>query len=124
MWELDPVEVRARPRPPRPTSQIQTPEQQVFADEGIDVADLQRYMRENNLALVVSRNVTTRDDADKQQPFHLRVAGTTTETLPGGPGGGKVYDIRYMQFFQGDQIRGMDAMGEPTRFPAAGSWRR
>ncbi|MEZ5292808.1 MAG: hypothetical protein R2745_17130 [Vicinamibacterales bacterium] len=108
LWELDPVEVRARPRPPRRTTDIQAPEQQVFAEEGIDIADLRRYLRANGLALVVSRNVTTRDGADRQQPFRLRVAGGGAESLPGS---GTIYDVQFMQFFQGDLIRGM---GGPT----------
>jgi hypothetical protein len=110
LWELDPVEVRARPRPPRRTTQIHPPEQQVFADEGIDVAELRSYLRANNLALVVSRNVTTRDGADRQQPFRLRVPGGGVESLPGS---GTIYDVAFMQFFQGDLIRGMGGPVNP-----------
>ena len=109
LWELDPVEVRARPRPPRRTTEIQAPEQQVFADEGVDVAELRRYLRANNLALVVSRDVTTRDGADRQQPFRLRVPGGA-ESLPGS---GASYDVPFMQFFQGDLIRGMGGPATP-----------
>lgn len=110
LWELDPVEVRARPRPPQRTTEIQAPEQQVFAAEGIDVAELRRYLRANNLALVVSRDVTTRDGADRQQPFRLRVPGGGAESLPGT---GTIYDIQFMQFFQADLIRGMGGPVNP-----------
>lgn len=109
LWELDPVEVRARPRPPRRTMVLQAPEQQVFSDEGVDVAQFRQYLRANNLALVVSRNVTTRDGADKQQPFRLRVPGGA-ESLPGA---GTIYDIAFMQFFQGDLIRGLGGAATP-----------
>lgn len=110
LWELDPVEVRARPRPPRRTMPLQAPEQQVFAEEGVDVAALRQYLRANNLALVVSRDVTTRDRADKQQPFRLRVPGGGAESLPGT---GTIYDVAFMQFFQGDLIRGMGGAATP-----------
>jgi hypothetical protein len=110
LWELDPVEVRPRSRPTRHTTTILPPEQQVFTEESIDVADLRRYMRENNLALVVSRNVTTRDAADRQQPFNLRIPDSPTQTAPLP---GRIYDVLYMQFFQGDLIRGMGGVVNP-----------
>src|SRR5262249_33893249 len=66
--------------------------------------------RANNLALVVSRNVTTRDAADRQQPFNLRIAGTNTQTVGNG---GKIYDLSYIQFFQGDQVRGIGGTSAP-----------
>lgn len=110
LWELDPVEVRSRPRPLPLRTAIEPPEQQVFTAERIDVADLRRYLRENNLALLVSRNVTTRDAADRQQPFNLRVAGTTTVTAPLP---GRIYDVAYMQFFQADLIRGIGGLTNP-----------
>lgn len=103
MWEFDPVEVVSRQRPQRRTTEVQSPEQQVFDEEGIDVEDLRSFLRENDLALVISRDVTTRDAGDRQQPFNLRVAGSDTETTDGGSG--HVYDVSHLQFFQGDQVR-------------------
>jgi hypothetical protein len=103
MWELNPVEVRARTRPARRTAAVPAPELIVFQRVGVDPAQFKADLVKRNLAVVVSRNVTTRDDAERQQPFNLRVAGTSTQTI-GAPG--KVYDIAYMQFFQADQIRG------------------
>jgi Hydrazine synthase alpha subunit middle domain len=60
-------------------------------------------MRQNNLALLVSRNVTTRDDADHQQPFNLHVFGSSTVTTGTT---GILYDVAAFQIFQGDQKRG------------------
>ncbi len=34
--------------------------------------------------MVVSRNLTTRDAADRQQPFNLEVPGTDTRTSANG----------------------------------------
>ncbi len=103
LWELSPVEVRARPIPSHAHTPLGAPEQQILDEEGVDATVLSSYLRQNNLALVVSRNVTTRDHADRQQPFNLRIAGTTNKTIGNG---GKLYDIASLQFFQGDQIRG------------------
>jgi len=104
LWELQPVEVKARTRPPTRFPALATQEQQVLAEEGIDEAVLRDYLVENNLALVVARDVTERDRADKQQPFNLRVADGGKQTLGAL---GKIYDIEYFQFLQGDQLRGM-----------------
>ena len=70
-------------------------------------------MQANNLALVVSRDVTSRDDADRQQPFNLRIEGTSTQTIGAS---GQIYDISFLQFFQGDQIRGLTG-GDNTPNP-------
>lgn len=111
LWELDAVEVRAQTVPPLKTeTPLQTPEQQVFTEEQVDVKKMQDWLKANNLALIVSRNVTTRDRNDVQQPYNLRVPdgvqtiGTT----------GTVYDIQYMQMFQGDMIRGRGGVEHPS----------
>ena len=103
LWELDPVEVRARARPARRVETVDVPEQSIFNEEGVAIGDLQNYLRANNLALIISRNVTTRDHADQQQPYNLRVPGGA-QTLGTG---GKIYDLQYFQLFQADQIRGV-----------------
>jgi hypothetical protein len=54
------------------------------------------------LALSISRNVTARDSADKQQPYNLRVPGGANSIANGG----KVYDISHLQFLQADYLRG------------------
>ena len=105
LWELQPVEVVARTRPTKLTSTLGTPEQQAFNQAGVNVTQLQNYMKQNNLALIVSHNVTTRDDFDFQQPFNLRIPGGV-QTLGAG---GKIYDIRFLQLFQADQLRGLGA---------------
>ena len=77
------MEVRAPPAAPtQRTSQLDAPEQQAFSASGVDVAELQSYLRANNLALTISRNVTARQDAaDRQQPFNLQVL--TNDNLTG-----------------------------------------
>lgn len=107
MWEFSPVEVVARPRPNRRVTELQAPEMQIFQEENVDIEALRTFLEENELALVVSRNVTTRDVADKQQPYNLRVAGTNTETVGSA---GQMYDVSHLQFFQGDQVRGYDGL--------------
>lgn len=114
LWELDPVEVRSVVKPARYSVPIAAVEQQVFAEEGVDVSKLQAFLRANNLALIVSRNVTTRDHADRQQPYNLHIAGTATQTLgtnPPSPGNVKIYDISHIQFFEADQVRGLTGGG-------------
>ena len=113
MWELDPVEVRPRPRPARLSSHLPGPERQIFTQEGVDPEIFKSYLRQRDLALIVSRNVTGRDAGDQQQPYNLRVPGgvqTTANT-------GKLYDIAYLQLFQADLIRGVglrDANSSPN----------
>jgi len=68
----------------------------------LPAAAFRAYMAQRGLALAVSRNVTIRDNADRQQPFNLRVPGGA-QTI-GAPG--KIYDVAAMQFFQADQLRG------------------
>lgn len=103
LWELNPVDVRARTTPARPAAPLPAPEQAAFAAAGVDPATFKAYLTQHNLALAVTRNVTTRDNADRQQPFNLRVAGGGAQTLGVG---GKIYDVAYMQFFQADMLRG------------------
>ncbi|MFP5247179.1 MAG: hypothetical protein ACLGH0_10835, partial [Thermoanaerobaculia bacterium] len=71
LWELSPVEVRARPRPVARKSSLEEPEARIFREEGVDAEQFKRELAKRNLSLVVSRDVTTRDIADKQQPFNL-----------------------------------------------------
>lgn len=104
LWELDPVELRARPAPPTSSSGLEAPELAVFAQESVDPATLVAWLRAQGLALIVSRDVTTRDRNDRQQPFNLRVAGSGHETAATT---GAVYDIAHLQIFQGDQLRGL-----------------
>jgi hypothetical protein len=104
LWELSPVEVRARPVPPVTTFQLKTPEQQVFDAEGVNVATFRQFLRDNDLGLIVMRNVTRRDRNDAQQPYNLRVPGGVQSIATGAQ---TIRDIDEMQFLQGDQIRGI-----------------
>jgi hypothetical protein len=105
LWELDPVEVVARPRPARLQPQVAAPERAAFAAAGVDMNSFQSFLRTHELALIVSRDVTTRDHGDRQQPFNLRVADTSHQTLGAS---GKIYDVAWMQLFQADQLRGLN----------------
>ncbi|HEY3860651.1 MAG TPA: hypothetical protein VGO59_02080 [Verrucomicrobiae bacterium] len=109
LWEFDPVEVVARARPVPYSVPIPGPELAAFAEAGVDVAAFQNYLRAHELALIVSRDVTTRDHADRQQPFNLRIDGTTHQTAGAS---GKIYDVAWLQLFQADQLRGLN-YGDP-----------
>jgi hypothetical protein len=115
LWELQPVEVRARTRPTKLTPVLGAPEQQVFDQAGVDVAQFQAYMQQNNLALIVSHNVTTRDDFDRQQPFNLHIPGGTQTLGLAQQAPIKIYDIKYLQLFQADQLRGLDGPASPSQ---------
>ncbi len=111
LWELNPVEVRPRVRPWAAAAPLEAPELAAFAAAGVEPESLRAWLAAQNLALVVSRNVTTRDDADRQQPFNLRRAGTSaqTVTVPGA-----VYDVSHLQFMQADLIRGFGGTSTPA----------
>jgi hypothetical protein len=112
LWELNPVEVRARPRPAPAVRRLAPQELAAFQQAGVDPADLRAYLVENNLALAVVRDATTRDDFDRQQPFNLRVAGGSHQTIGAA---GAIYDIAALQFFQGDQVRGWNGGSSEAR---------
>ncbi len=102
LWELDPVELRARPAPPARTNPLPEIEAAVLDDVlgAAGRAALEQFLVDNELALVVSRNVTRR--ADRQQDFNLKVANSSTETAEPGS---TPAEVAFMQFFQGDQVR-------------------
>ncbi|MEZ4735688.1 MAG: DNRLRE domain-containing protein [Caldilineaceae bacterium] len=119
LWELHPVEVRPRPVPPY-TGQplLAAPEQQIFDQAGVAVADLQAYLVQHDLALTVVRDVTSRDDFDLQQPYNLRVvtrAGQVGVQKVAKPG--TMYDVTDLQFFQADQLRGWIGCCSSTPLP-------
>jgi hypothetical protein len=111
LWELDPVEVVSRPVPSPRVSELPSIEAAVFADEGVDVEAFRAYLRAHELALIVSRDVTQRDRADRHQPFNLRVPGGVSSIATGGA----VYDVSYLQIFQGDAVRGYGDLASPNR---------
>ncbi len=120
LWEIEPVEVVARTKPPKATSPIPSVEATVFNEVGVDPAAFTTWMKQNNLALIVTRNQTIRDRADLQQPFNLRVPGGPSSIKAGSsmlPGGATAYDISHYQIFQADLIRAF------TMGPAGGGRR-
>lgn len=114
LWEVTPIEVRPRPVPPMTLAPaLNTPEAQVFASAGVDVTEFQDFLRENDLALLVMRNITARDEKDRQQPYNLRVdpdhvpAGKTgARTVDSRSDTTKIYDVAYMQYFENKLVRG------------------
>ena len=114
LWELQPVELKPRARPSRLTAPLPSVEQGVFQQAGVNEAALRAYLERNNLALAVMRNVTTRDAAEKQQPFNLRVPGGVQTLASDYTAGDKVYDVTHLQFMQADQIRGSGGTDNPN----------
>jgi len=115
LWEFDPVEVVARTRPARLQELVAPPERAAFDAASVDINHFQDYLRTHQLALIISRDVTTRDHADRLQPFNLHIAGTNHQTIGAA---GKMYDIAWLQIFQADQLRGLN-YGNPAT-PRAG----
>ncbi len=109
LWEFSPVEVRVRPAPPAPAFALEAPERAAFTQAGVDPETFRAFLRDRGLGLIVVRDATARDDADRQQPFNLRVPGGRT-TLERNAAGqvvpGTIYDLAWLQLFQADQIRG------------------
>ncbi|MDL2357102.1 MAG: hypothetical protein QFF03_17750 [Pseudomonadota bacterium] len=112
LWELDAVELRPRAAPPRPAAVLEAPERAVLAEQQVSEAALRAWLVRHDLALIVTRDQTSRDRADLQQPFNLQVPGgvrTVSKTMSSG----KVYDIAHFQIFQADQLRAYP--GRPGR---------
>ncbi len=113
LWELSPVEVRARATPPfliEPP--LANPERLAFAAAAVSESTVRRFLRNNNLGLIVVRNNTHRDKSDKQQPYNLRVPGLGGAQSVGN--GGTLYDIAHFQAIQGDQVRGIGGVNTPS----------
>jgi hypothetical protein len=104
LWELEAVELRPRPAPPAGLALLDAPERAVLAEEHVSEDELRAWLRKRDLALIVTRDQTSRDRADLQQPFNLRVPGgkqTLSQALPNA----KVYEIAHFQLFEGEQVR-------------------
>lgn len=115
LWELDPVEITSRTRPPMTASpSVEAPEQAILDAEGVSAAALRQWLRNNDLALIVTRNQTSRDRNDKQQPFNLRVPGGTSTIGDGG----RIYDIAHYQIVQGNLIRAYQSFRQGRRIVA------
>lgn len=112
LWEMMAVEVKAKTRPQSSTLEIPSIEAGVITEMGVSIDELKSYLKSQNLALVVSRNLTSRDRNDRQQPTNLRILGTNTQNTPHS---GKIYDISHLEFFQGDLIRGYGSSSSSGR---------
>ena len=87
-----------------------------MSEEGIDTTALRTYLVQNNLALIVSRNITNRNTDDRQQPFYLKVHNSATQSA--NPTG-KIYDVAHLQLFEADYVRGYGLVGG-SGTPSAG----
>lgn len=113
LWELDPVEVVARPVPPiTAATTLPAPEAQAFAQAGVDETAFRAWLRERGLGVVSVRNATTRDAADLQQPYNLRVPGGV-QTLSAARPDAKIYEVSHLQLFQADLLRGYGGVDQP-----------
>jgi hypothetical protein len=111
LWELDAREVRAKAVPPYKTeTKLAAPERNVFDKTGVNESAFRAWLKERNLALIISRDITTRDRNDKQQPYNLKVTDGTQSI----PVSGDVYEVKYMQLFQADLLRGQGGAGGHT----------
>jgi hypothetical protein len=111
LWELDPVEVRPRPVPPMTRGSVPDVEADAFAAQHVEVEALQAELARRDLALIVSRDVTTRDGDDHQQPYNLFVQGGTASTIADPTEA--IYGVAHLQLFQGDQVRGLGGAADP-----------
>lgn len=126
LWELDPAEVLVRPAPAKTAEgNLPAPEQTQLTAQGVDENLLKRWLHSRSLALIVSRDVTTRDRHDLQQPYNLEVAGTSKQTrASGSAGSGTLYGISHMTIYQADQIRGYASPTTPQKGGAVSAGRR
>jgi hypothetical protein len=104
LWELEAVEVRSRARPSRAQAGLEAPERAVLAEQNVSEEALRDWLVKHDLALIVTRDQTSRDRADLQQPFNLQVPGGVRTVAAGGPAG-RVYDIAHFQLFEARQLR-------------------
>jgi hypothetical protein len=83
---------------------LEAPERAVFMEEKVDEMALRAWLKKRDLALMITRDQTSRDRADLQQPFNLQVPGgikTLSKSMPGG----KLYTISHFQILQAEQLR-------------------
>lgn len=113
LWETDPVELRQRTPPPTTQApSIAAAEQAVFDAEAVDPVSFRSWLAERGLGVIVVRNNTSRDSADRQQPFNLRVPGGV-QTTSVNPPGAQLYDIDKLEVLQGDLVRGKGGISNP-----------
>ncbi|MFZ6657563.1 hypothetical protein [Undibacterium sp. TJN19] len=112
LWEMDAVELRPQQKPGVATSSLETPERAVLAEAGINETDLRTWLQKNNLALIVTRDQTSRDRADMQQPYNLQVPGGV-KTISTIHPDARVYPVSFFQIFEADLLRAYP--GRPGR---------
>lgn len=115
LWEFDAVEVVARNKPAPATMEPvpeDGPEHRAFETADVTLTELQDFMRQNELALIVSRNVTQRNRGDRQQPFNLQVRdggvkgiADDLEQFANDPSKLDVMNISHLQLFSAQQLR-------------------
>jgi len=103
LWELQPIELLPRPAPPAASEPLPAIEQGVLTEElGSDgVEALRAWLRQRQLALITSRDVTVR--ADRQQDFNLAISWSGHETAQPGS---TPKALAWLQLFEGQQLRG------------------
>jgi Hydrazine synthase alpha subunit middle domain len=115
LWELEPVEIVARQRPvTRVAPILESPESAVFKSEKVNEETFKAWLKTNDLAMIVTRNQTSRDRADLNQPYNLAIPGGVKTVVPNT---GPTYNISHFQIFQADQVRGYEFI--PGRRPIA-----
>lgn len=107
LWQLQPVEVRPRTVPRATTQTLEDPEASVFIRNGVSPSGFKTWLTGQNKALLVARNVTTRDGGDRQQPFSLNVAGGVSSLVEGV----SPKTVERVQFFQGEYLRAYSPSG-------------
>ena len=111
LWELQPIELKSTTAPAPSINSLESPELNSIQTGGTSEAALKSFLVANDLALIISRNVTSRDSMDVQQPFNLKVENGV-QTIGNG---GTLYTIKFLQLFQGDQIRGYGSSSSSGR---------
>jgi len=102
LWQLQPAEVRSRTVPPPITVPLETPEASAFIAAGVSPSGFRTWLRDNNKAIISSRNVLNRDGADRQQPFSLALPDNgLSNTVPGA----FTHTVDRVQFFTGEYLR-------------------
>jgi Hydrazine synthase alpha subunit middle domain len=78
----------------------------------VEVNAFRKFLKRNDLSVLAIRDVTSRDDQDQQQPFNLKVAGMSHQTInPNAPN--TIYEVKHLQFLQNDLIRGIGGINNP-----------
>ncbi|TFW32692.1 hypothetical protein [Massilia horti] len=120
LWELEAVEVRPRTPGERAQAALEPPERAVLLEEQVSEDELRAWLQRHDLALIVTRDQTSRDRADLQQPFNLRVPGGKQTRSVRDPGA-RTYDIAHFQLLVGEQVRaypgraGRRVLAQPLR---------